>query len=64
MITWLGTYTAATPGVDLGDNATCSLLHCSLFHCFDALPRLESALDGQSHITEDNHLEGLVSRNP
>ncbi len=55
--TWLGTYMAATPGVDGGDNTTVRLDFENEVQP-DVFLRLESALGGQSHITEDDYLEG------
>jgi Uma2 family endonuclease len=57
IITWLGTYMAATPGVDLGDNTTVQLDFENEVQP-DALLRLETELGGQSHLTEDDYLEG------
>ncbi|MEE8391613.1 MAG: Uma2 family endonuclease [Anaerolineae bacterium] len=57
MITWLGTYAAATPGVDLGDNTTVRLDFENEVQP-DALLRLEPALGGRSRVTEDDYLEG------
>lgn len=57
IVTWLGTYVAATPNVDIGDNTTVRLdLENEVQP--DALLRLEPAVGGQSHITEDDYLEG------
>ena len=56
-ITWLGTYSAVTPGVRGGDNATLRLDFENEFQP-DALLRLEPAAGGQSIITGDDYLEG------
>lgn len=57
MVTWLGLYSAATPGVLLGDNATVRLdLENEVQP--DALLRLEPELGGKSRVTEDHYLEG------
>ena len=57
MITWLGSYIAATSGIDGGDNTTVRLdLENEVQP--DALLRLDPALGGKSHITEDDYLEG------
>ena len=57
MITWLGVYSAATPGVLLGDNATVRLdLENEVQP--DGLLRLEPELGGRSRVTEDGYLEG------
>jgi Uma2 family endonuclease len=57
MITVLGLYSAATPGVQLGDNATVRLdLETEVQP--DGLLRLEPELGGRSRLTEDHHLEG------
>jgi len=57
VITWLGTYSAATPGVDLGDNATVRLDIDNEVQP-DALLRLEPATVGRSRISEDDYIEG------
>lgn len=57
MVTWLGIYAAATPGVRLGDNATVRLdLETEVQP--DGLLRLEPELGGKSRVTEDHYLEG------
>jgi len=55
--TWLGTYCAATPGVDLEDNATVRL-DLDNEPQPDALLRLEPEAGGRSHISEDDYIEG------
>lgn len=57
IITWLGVYRAATPGVLGGDNAT---LHLDFENepQPDVLLRLEPQVGGQSWLTEDDYLEG------
>ena len=57
IITWLGVYRAATPGVVGGDNAT---LHLDFENepQPDVLLRLEPQVGGQSWLTEDDYLEG------
>ena len=57
ILTWLGTYCAATPGVDLGDNATVRLDWDNEVQP-DALLRLEPAAGGQSRISADDYIEG------
>lgn len=57
IITWLGVYCAATPGVDLGDNATVRLDAFNEFQP-DALLRLEPAAGGRSGISPDDYIEG------
>ncbi|HDQ73234.1 MAG TPA: Uma2 family endonuclease [Chloroflexi bacterium] len=57
VITWLGVYTATTSGVRLGDNSTIRLDLQNEVQP-DALLRLDPALGGQSHITEDDYLQG------
>jgi Uma2 family endonuclease len=58
IITWLGTYCAATPGILAGgDNATVRLDYENEVQP-DALLRLEPAHGGQSRITEDDYLQG------
>jgi Uma2 family endonuclease len=57
IITWLGVYRTATPGVGGADNAT---LRLDLENEAqpDAVLRLEPEVGGQSTITEDDYLEG------
>lgn len=55
--TWLGTYCAATPGVDLEDNATVRL-DLDNEPQPDVLLRLEPEAGGHSHIGEDDYIEG------
>lgn len=57
IMTWLGLYRAATPGVISGDNATVRLGYENVVQP-DALLRLEPALGGRSHVTEDDFLAG------
>jgi Uma2 family endonuclease len=57
MITFLGLYSAATPGVQLGDNATVRLdLETEVQP--DGLLRLEPEVGGRSRVTADHYLEG------
>lgn len=55
IIGWLATYEAATPGVELGDNATVRLDGDNEPQP-DALLRI--AVGGQSRISEDDYVEG------
>ena len=55
IITWLGTYWSATPGIELGDNATVRL-DADNEPQPDALLRIK--VGGQSHISEDGYVEG------
>ncbi|MFO1430825.1 MAG: Uma2 family endonuclease [Candidatus Competibacteraceae bacterium] len=55
IMTWLGVYTAATPGVSGFDNATVRLDTDNEFQP-DALLRLDQG--GRSHISEDDYIEG------
>ncbi len=57
IMTWLGTYMAATPGVDLEDNATVRL-DLDNEPQPDALLRIEPEAGGGSRITEDDYIEG------
>ena len=57
IIGWLVTYCAATPGVDLGDNATVRLDIDNEVQP-DALLRIEPAQGGSSRISEDDYIEG------
>jgi Uma2 family endonuclease len=54
LLVWLGTYSAATPRVDLGDNVTVRLDQINEVQP-DALLRLET---GQSRISADDYIEG------
>ncbi len=55
IITWLGTYWSATPGIELGDNATVRL-DADNEPQPDALLRIE--VGGQSKISEDGYVSG------
>lgn len=57
LVTWLGVYSAATPGVLLGDNATVRLDFENEVQP-DGLLRLEEALGGRSRLTAEHYLEG------
>ena len=55
IVTWLGTYWSATPGIELGDNTTVRL-DADNEPQPDALLRIE--VGGQSKISEDGYVEG------
>lgn len=55
LVTWLGVYEAATPGVELNDNATVRL-DLDNEPQPDALLRI--SVGGQSRITSDDYIEG------
>ena len=57
MMTWLGTDYAATPGVDMGDNATIRL-DANNESQPDGLLRLEPEVSGTSYISADGYVEG------
>ncbi|HID51129.1 MAG TPA: Uma2 family endonuclease [Anaerolineae bacterium] len=57
IIGWLAAYRAATPGVKGSDNATLRLDFENEPQP-DALLRLETAVGGRSHVTDDDYLEG------
>ncbi|MBW4591717.1 MAG: Uma2 family endonuclease [Brasilonema angustatum HA4187-MV1] len=57
IITWLGTYCVATPGVDMADNATVRL-DVDNEPQPDALLRLEPEVGGKSRISDDDYVEG------
>lgn len=57
MVTWLGVYSAFTPGVGGGDNATTRLDEENAPQP-DILLRLETSLGGQTLISADDYVEG------
>lgn len=57
IITWLGVYEAATPGVEAADNTTVRL-DLDNDPQPDALLRIDQAYGGQSCISEDDYVEG------
>ncbi|NOK60580.1 MAG: Uma2 family endonuclease [Chloroflexi bacterium AL-W] len=57
LITWLGTYSALTPGTLVSDNATVRL-DVDNEPQPDALLRLTPEVGGTSHITDDDYIEG------
>ena len=57
VVTWLGVYRAATPGVRLADNATVRL-DLDNEPQPEALLRIESAAGGRSRIDEDGYIQG------
>jgi len=57
IITWLGVYAAATPGVALSDNATVRL-DLDNEPQPDALLRLDERLGGRSRLSPDDYIEG------
>jgi Uma2 family endonuclease len=57
LITWIGVYVAATPGVRLGDNATVRLDFENEVQP-DVLLRLEPERGGRSHLTAEDYIEG------
>ena len=57
LITWLGAYRAATPGVEIADNATVRL-DLDNEPQPDALLRILPAAGGQSGDSEDDYVEG------
>ncbi len=57
IITWLGVYCAATPGVRMGDNTTVRLDPFNEPQP-DILLRIEPAAGGRSRITDDDYIEG------
>jgi Uma2 family endonuclease len=57
VMAWLGVYTAATLGVELGDNATVRL-DLENEPQPDALLRLDVAAGGRSRVTDDGYIEG------
>jgi Uma2 family endonuclease len=58
LVGWLMVYKAATPGVDLGDNATVRL-DADNEPQPDALLRIEPEVGGNSRISEDDYVEGV-----
>jgi Uma2 family endonuclease len=57
MMAWLGAYWAATPGTELGDNATIRLEGDNEVQP-DALLRIEETHGGASRISADGYVEG------
>ncbi len=57
IMTWLGVYRAATPGIGLADNTTVRL-DLDNEPQPDALLRIETDFGGQSHISVDDYVEG------
>ncbi|MBW4632841.1 MAG: Uma2 family endonuclease [Iphinoe sp. HA4291-MV1] len=57
VMAWLTTYWVATPGVDMGDNATVRL-DVDNEPQPDALLRLEPEVGGNSRISDDDYVEG------
>ena len=57
IVTWLGVYRAATPGVRLADNATVRL-DLDNEPQPDALLRIEPAAGGRSRIDEEGYIQG------
>ncbi len=57
LITWLGVYCASTPGVELSDNATVRL-DLDNEPQPDALLRIDPAVGGKSHLSDDDYVEG------
>jgi Uma2 family endonuclease len=57
LMTWLGTYVAATPFVAFGDNATVRL-DADNEPQPDALLRIASEAGGRSHVDEDGYVSG------
>ena len=57
IMTWLGVYSAHTPGVELADNVTVRL-DLDNAPQPDVILRIKSELGGQSRISEDDYIEG------
>ncbi|GAB4159601.1 MAG: Uma2 family endonuclease [Cyanobacteria bacterium J069] len=57
LITWLGTYEMATPGVEMGDNPTVRL-DLDNDPQPDIVLLIDPAAGGQSRISEDDYIEG------
>lgn len=57
VMTWLGVYTAATPGVELADNPTVRLDPDNQPQP-DAVLRIDRSRGGQSSISDDDYLQG------
>ena len=57
IMTWLGTYHAATPGIDIGDNATIRL-DLDNEPQPDGLLRLEPEAGGRSRIDAEGYIQG------
>lgn len=57
IVTWIGTYFAATPGLDMGDNTTVRLDPDNEPQP-DVFLRIDEAHGGKSRVTPDDYLEG------
>ncbi len=57
LITWLGYYSAHTPGTTVGDNVTVRFDHENEVQP-DALLRIDSDSGGRSSVSDDDYLEG------
>lgn len=57
IVTWMGLYRSATPGISGGDNATLRLDYENVVQP-DVLLRLDPALGGRSRVTVDGYLAG------
>jgi Uma2 family endonuclease len=57
IVTWLGVYTASTPGVRLADNATIRLDFENELQP-DAFLQIKPEFGGQSTVSDDDYLEG------
>lgn len=57
IVTWLGVYTAGTPGLQLADNATVRLDFENEVQP-DAFLRVKSEFGGKAQVTDDDYLEG------
>lgn len=57
IVTWLGVYTAGTPGLQLADNATVRLDFENEVQP-DAFLRIKSEFGGKAQVTDDDYLEG------
>jgi hypothetical protein len=60
LMRWLGTYMAATPGLDLADTVTLRLDLDNEVQP-DAVLRIDKSLGGQSAVSEEGYLEGRRS---
>ena len=63
LMTWLGTYVAATPDVDFGDNGSIRMDTANVPQP-DAILMIKPECGGRARITDDDYVEGAPSFSP